>query len=745
MNLRRSIVPIAALVGLLAAAAPASATSPSGVVISKLRTRTAASPYDEYVEIHNTSPAAVDLSGWRLYDCYQSSGTQRVGTDGDPLAQGTTLPAGATFVFGKDIGDYSGTSDATYNFQVTETGGFQLRDSHGTIQDGAGAPGTACAEGSGLSFPTSGSDFTFTRSGPDTDENAADFGAPSGSADGTACGAACEAPPTNVAIDQVQGRNLTTSMSGRRVSITGVVTGVDNQQGVSNYVNLDPRQAGIYVQATTPGDADPKTSEGIFVGGLDAADRAASHIGQLVTVSGTAGELYNLTWIDATGRAPMWGGPAPLPEPVTIDPAQAAAQTVHSNGARDLYESLEGMRVRLDVGTADSGGTDKFGELFLRPGPDRDRVFRDPAQTGPPELLDLGQDAGSADVDPTNPSATPASSTRVDADLFDRVHDVVGPLGFAFSQYQIQPQPGAMPTIEKGPIEYPPAVPDAAPHTLRVANFNVENLFAAGMVDDGHTFTQDEVDAHTNRIADAIRIMHQPDVIAVEEVADPAPLREAARKAGDYRAIWYPSTDARHVAVGFLVREGVQADDVRQLGRDATTTAKGCNDDGSDNPKTFERPPLAVDIKRGPISFTIIGNHWGSQGHPEACREAQAAFVHDQAVALEAAGKQVIVTGDLNDFEDSPALTQDLVAPGTSLTNLWSLAPADDRYSYQYSGQLQTLDHIFVTEGLRRDVSDFRYVHFDNDYHERDPFRDAPKVSDHDSPLATFTWGGGSH
>ena len=65
------------------------------------------------------------------------------------------------------------------------------------------------------------------------------------------------------------------------MQITGVVVGVDNQQGVSNFVNLDPRQAGIYVETPTADqDANPATSEGIFVGGLRPADRAASHVGQ---------------------------------------------------------------------------------------------------------------------------------------------------------------------------------------------------------------------------------------------------------------------------------------------------------------------------------------------------------------------------------------------------------------------------------------------------------------------------------
>jgi uncharacterized protein len=53
---------------------------------------------------------------------------------------------------------------------------------------------------------------------------------------------------------------------------------------------------------------------------------------------------------------------------------------------------------------------------------------------------------------------------------------------------------------------------------------------------------------------------------------------------------------------------------------------------------------------------------------------------------------------------------------GNSLRDLWSKAPADDRYSYAYDGLLETLDRIFVTEKLAKQVEEIRYVHFDNDY-----------------------------
>ena len=144
-----------------------------------------------------------------------------------------------------------------------------------------GAPGTACAEGAGLVLPTTGSDFTFTRTGTppayaDTDENLADFGAPSGEADGTPCGEECAAAPAPTPIDEIQGSGETSPMLGDKVQITGVVVGVDNQAGVSNYTELDERQEGIYVETpTAEQDTDTQTSEGIFVGGLPAEDRDA--------------------------------------------------------------------------------------------------------------------------------------------------------------------------------------------------------------------------------------------------------------------------------------------------------------------------------------------------------------------------------------------------------------------------------------------------------------------------------------
>src|SRR5262249_35495432 len=161
-----------------------------------------------------------------------------------------------------------------------------------------------------------------------------------------------------------------------------IVVGIDNQAAVSNFVNVDPTQEGIYVEAPTADwDNDPNTSEGIFVGGLSDMGREAAHLGSTGTVSGTVREIFNLTSLGATGTARANRGTphaANMPRPVTTDTAKAEAQPVATNGTRDYYETLEGMRVTLPIGTANSGGTDKFGELYLQPGKTRKRIFRDP-------------------------------------------------------------------------------------------------------------------------------------------------------------------------------------------------------------------------------------------------------------------------------------------------------------------------------------------------------------------------------
>jgi predicted extracellular nuclease len=100
----------------------------------------------------------------------------------------------------------------------------------------------------------------------------------------------------------------------------------------------------------------------------------------------------------------------------------------------------------------------------------------------------------------------------------------------------------------------------------------------------------------------------------------------------------------------------------------------------------------------------------------------------------------VIVLGDLNDFEFSgtaEVLEQGAAGTAQELFNLWGLLPRRQRYSYDFQGNAQVLDHILVTESLMAPEPELDAVHMNSELTEQQ--------SDHDPPLARFrvTGGGG--
>lgn len=732
------VLAVATLAGL--PADPASA-SPNGVVISELRFRGPSGGNDEFVELKNTSGSAVDVSGYRLQGC-NSAGT--IGTRAT-VPSGTALGPDQHFLFTNTAaGGYSGAvpGDAGYNTGFADNGGARLADAAGTVVDQAGSSGTnPCKEGAGLSLPTANGDNSFERKNggaQDTDDNAADFDGPKAGNPQNLGGDGGGGPgPEITKIHAVQGPGAESPIAGQTVTVEGVVTGIDDEIGASfgpnNTIRRFPEDAGIFVQEeAADADSNPDTSEGVFVGFV--RDRAAYEPGDVVRVNGRVNEKFGLTMISETiNQEPEKVGTAPVPEPVNIDAARAGAQDPQT---RPYYETLEGMRVRLATGTANSGGTNKFGELFITPGTEKDRVFRTETEPG---LIATDADAGAGD--PDNPFRDPdGSTTEVKADLFDTVGGATGPMTFAFSNYRIMVQPGELPAVADTGVAYPyDELEPATRKQFRIASFNVENYFPVGGQLDGGTVGEEEFAEKTARLTDAINDrLERPEIVAVQEVYDLATLRALAASLGGYTAYLEEGNDDRGIDVGFLVKSGVRVEGVTQYGKTATAPeGLDCSDvDGG----LFDRPPLAIEVKTkgGFGKFTVFSNHFSSKAAPDACREAQAAFVRDRVAELEADGERVIVAGDLNAFEDESAL-RTLEDGKTTLDNLWDEAPEEERYSFAFQGRLQTLDHVLVTDGFGERFGDFRYAHFDNDYHEREDPTDGHHVSDHDPPVLTLS------
>lgn len=573
-------------------------------------------------------------------------------------------------------------------------------------------------------------------------------------------------------------------LNGQTVTIEGVVTGHDDENGSSNSNPTPgfPDDRGIFVQEeVSDEDGNPRSSEGIFVGNV--TDPLSYDIGNRVRVTGVVVEKFQFTQINVTANTqPTELGPvapADIPAAIVLDEAASESQAtlaadipgdcsfpsdICREGRRAYYERFEGMLVNLPVGVANSGGVNGFAEAFFTPGPELDPVLvaDDPAGTTDPgvrALIGAINDAGAGN--PINPQKDQSSTTNLMVDHQDKVLNLRGPLTFSFGNYKIVPQVGALPTVVKGPTEYPfNRVPDQPANTLRATFFNVENFFPAGGALDGAPVTQAEFEEKRDRIADAIsRLLKRPDVVGIEEAGGLSDtttglvvLQALATKLGGYTAHLLRGRDDRFIDVGFLIKDGVTATNLRQIGLDAEESIAGtsCSDVA---PKLYDRPPLAIDIAKGGFEATAIVNHWSSKAAPDSCRDAQAAFLEDEVKVLETAGRDVIVGGDLNAFEfESPLL--ELTDGETTLTNLILQVPAAQRFSFQFGGRLQVLDHILVTDGLDAAVQDIRFAHFDNEYYDRTLINDGAgcetatppavctdghKVSDHDPPIVTFS------
>ncbi len=525
--------------------------------------------------------------------------------------------------------------------------------------------------------------------------------------------------PDYTYINEIQGPGASSPLTGRTVTIEGVVTGIDDEVG-ADYNRTYPEDRGIFVQSLADDtDDDEKTSEGIFVGYVDHPSNYEP--GDVVRVTGQVKEKFGLTELaEQVGQEPTKVDTAEVPEPILIDQDRAEAQ----GADRAYYESLEGSLVKLAVGTANSGGTNKFGETFLTLGDTRDEYVY--GESAPASLIALDSDAGSGN--PANPyKPEHPSTTYTTADQFDRVEDAVGPLSFSYYHYKLLPQPGALPTVVDGPTPYPYVLPEAGKDELRVVSFNVLNYFPAGGFNDLSVVTEAEYTEKRDRIADAIvNLLDKPDVVALQEVVNLDITQDLADTIGGYDAYLLEGHDSRGIDQAFLIKDSVDASNVRQLG----ATQSGCDDSGL----LYDRPPLAIDITAGDLDLTVINNHYKSKSGPDSCRDAQSAYLGSQVADLEADGRDVVVTGDLNSFETDNAIK--VLEQESSLTNLWSRAPEGVRYSNHYQGQLQTLDHTLITDGLEDEFVDFRYAPISTDYADR--FTDGHKIADHNPMVLTL-------
>jgi hypothetical protein len=380
------------------------------------------------------------------------------------------------------------------------------------------------------------------------------------------------------------------------------------------------------------------------------------------------------------------------------------------------------------------------------------------------------------------------SATAIDVAAGATLTNLIGPLDYSGRAYTIDvdlPSTTTLPIISNNNLTFT-AVPQQTNDELTVASFNLERFF--DNVNDpliGEPILT--AAAYTNRLNKAslaIRnVLRSPDVIGIIEMENLTVLQGLATKintdavaAGqpnpNYQAYLVEGNDVGGIDVGFLVKPGrVNVASVIQYGKNDLFI----NPNNGQPELLNDRPPLVLNAtfnKPGcatPYAFTVIVNHLRSLNgiddpvdgnRVREKRKAQAEYLANLIQGFQTAdpNAKIISVGDYNAFQfndgfvdmigtikgdPTPAAnvvlaSSDLVNP--NLTDLVDIYTPDQRYSYNFSGSAQVLDHILVNQKALALKSRFAIARVDADFPEiyRNDANRPERISDHDAPVAYF-------
>ncbi|MEK4128685.1 DUF6359 domain-containing protein [Solibacillus sp. FSL W8-0474] len=162
------------------------------------------------------------------------------------------------------------------------------------------------------------------------------------------------------------------------------------------------------------------------------------------------------------------------------------------------------------------------------------------------------------------------------------------------------------------------------------------------------------------------------------------------------------------------------------------------------DPLKFEdtRKPIAAEFEFQEERIIVIGAHLNSKGGDDSLwGPTQPPVLGSVSERLELAQAindfineglakdpdlNVVVAGDMNDFEFTPAIE---TLKGDILTNMVDKAPEEDRFTYYFQGNNQVLDHILVSNNLAN-VTEIDLIHINANFTEAQG-----RASDHDPVL----------
>jgi 2',3'-cyclic-nucleotide 2'-phosphodiesterase (5'-nucleotidase family) len=562
---------------------------------------------------------------------------------------------------------------------------------------------------------------------------------------------------TGLKIHDIQGESHTSPYKDKNVvDVPGVVTYV---QDAGNF----------YIQDPNPDD-NPNTAEGILV-------YKPSHgltVGDSVTVSGLVKEWvldgYDeklqtdlaMTEINAqSGRVTKVSSGNELPAPIVIGKDAVPPTSVIDNDqfgtfdpsedGIDFYESLEGMRVLIENPTVT--GPQKYGEVPVITGQVDGKEY---TKEGIPLLTKENQNPEKMLLQLDDRSYVTKAG-----DTFDGT--VTGVVSYTFSNFKILTKAADLPTLVEREKTNEVTTIQKADDKLTIAGYNIENFVSTDT-------------AKRDKLAKSmVENLGSPDIIGLVEVLDESgetnngvvkadanykALSDAIKGFGGPTYAWTEIAPVNgkdggvpggNIRVGYLYNpERVTLNEAPK--GDATTAVAYENGSLTLNPGRIDPTNTAFNSSRKPLAaeFTfqgeevvVINNHFNSKGgdeplfgknqpptlESEAQRVQIATIVNNFVSDIKSKNEDanVVVLGDLNDFEFSAPLA---ALKGDDLTNLVETLPASERYTYNYQGNAQVLDHILVSNNLA-EAATLDIVNFNSPYME-----EHGRASDHDALVA---------
>ena len=504
-------------------------------------------------------------------------------------------------------------------------------------------------------------------------------------------------------------------------------------------------------------DADPATSNGIFV---FTGAAPTVHAGDQVDVTGMVVEFFNMTELGGGSVIKLDSSGNPLPSPISFN---SSTPSPFQPQPETELERYEGMLVRVEHGIAASGNN-QFNEISIVAKPAR--PFREPGITYPglPGLPVFDNNPEIFEID-TDGTGLPAVQIPGGAPI-----DLVeGPLAFSFSDYQIWPTK----LVYNGGAPAPRPVRSRTPGEFTIGGQNMLRMFDLVNdpdVDDETPTPQRYADRLAKLSRQVREVLGSPDVLAVEEVENVGVLQDLAamirfdEPTVSYTPYLLEGNDVGGIDVGFLVRDTVVVNSVRQIGKDDLFTFNGATSLLND------RPPLLLDgayVGNGaPFRFEVIAIHQRSLSGIEAAdgrvrqkRFEQSVKLAEAVQALQNAEPSVPLglIGDFNAFEFTDGYVDvmgiikgDLDPAGALLPGVDVVepdlsdrvldVPAGDRYSFVFDGTAQVLDHALTNAPWQKYYRALQYAHGNADApvtFETDPTT-ALRSSDHDG-IVLFT------